>query len=265
MEIKDGKTFIRTSEVDTFGKCGEMYRRRYIDGEIKPPRIAMIKGTAVHTGASTNFKQKITSKEDLSEQEICAATSIAFDCAIAEEDVELTKEEKSVGKAAVLGEHKDKAIKLASLYTTGIAPRYQPVAVEERQYIDLGRCTLHGQPDFETEGAVVDLKTTGKRWPQGKADKSLQFTSYSLLYYNRLGWLPDLRYEIMVENKTPIVQTLNTMRGEADWACLRARLENLLDAIEKGSYQPAPTGDWICDPRWCGYYSTCKYVLGGTQ
>ncbi len=261
MEVRDGKVFIRTSEIDTFGKCGEMYRRRYIDGEIKPPGIAMVKGTAVHKGASTNFKQKIASKKDLSEREICAATSDAFDLTIIKEGVELTKEQKGEGKAKVLGEHKGKALCLASLYTTEIAPCYQPVAVEERCYMDLGRCTLHGQPDFETEHAVIDLKTASKRWGQVKADKSLQFTSYSLLYYNKLGWLPDMRYEIMVENKVaPTVQTLDTVRGEADWAYLKARLENLLDSIEKGNYQPAGVSEWVCDPRWCGYYSTCKYV-----
>lgn len=260
MEIVYGKKLIRTSEIDTFGKCGEMYRRRYVNKEIKPPGIAMVKGTAVHKGASTNFKQKITSKKDLSEKEICAATSDAFDFTINKEGVELTKEQKGEGKAVVLGEQKDKAIKLASLYTIGIAPRYQPVAVEERLYIDLGGCTLHGQPDFETGSSVVDLKTSGRRWGQDKADKSLQFTSYSLLYHEAHDKLPLMNYEVMVENKTPVVQTLCTFRDERDWACLKARLENLLNAIEQGNYQPAGTGEWVCDPRWCGYYSTCEYV-----
>jgi hypothetical protein len=36
------------------------------------------------------------------------------------------------------------------------------------------------------------------------------------------------------------------------------RLETAMIGIEKGNFLPASHGWWGCNPKWCGYWSTCK-------
>lgn len=33
----------------------------------------------------------------------------------------------------------------------------------------------------------------------------------------------------------------------------------------QGVFMPADPGSWVCAPRWCGYYMTCKYVGNGVK
>lgn len=30
------------------------------------------------------------------------------------------------------------------------------------------------------------------------------------------------------------------------------------DACEKGRFMPAPPGEWLCSPKWCGYWDVCQ-------
>ncbi len=49
------------SQLSMFQRCGEQYRRRYMEGDIFPPGLALVTGRATHKSAEVNLKQKVAS------------------------------------------------------------------------------------------------------------------------------------------------------------------------------------------------------------
>lgn len=125
------KPHISPSQVATYTKCGEQYRRRYLEHEIIPPSISLCKGRSVHKGSEYNFKQKIDSRVDLKRDEIVDYAVADFDTSKEKEGLLLHPGEESRGKAIVVGEAKDSVRDLAGLYAREVAPKYQPEGVEE--------------------------------------------------------------------------------------------------------------------------------------
>ena len=48
MKKPDEKPYLSPSQMGMYCRCGEQYRRRYIEKEIIPPGFALIKGGSVH-------------------------------------------------------------------------------------------------------------------------------------------------------------------------------------------------------------------------
>ena len=53
------------SQLGMFQRCGEQWRRRYLDEEVFPPGIAARVGSGVHKAAEINFKSKMQTGEDM--------------------------------------------------------------------------------------------------------------------------------------------------------------------------------------------------------
>ena len=62
---------ISPSSANMAWRCGEQYRRRYIQGEIIPPAIALGRGRGVHSANRRNLEQKINTFEDMPENDLC--------------------------------------------------------------------------------------------------------------------------------------------------------------------------------------------------
>jgi putative RecB family exonuclease len=65
---------------------------------------------------------------------------------------------------------------------------------------------------------LVDWKTSGRRWPKGKADMDLQPTVFLYGYRQLHGELPDFRFDVVVKNKTPVIEQHATSRTEDQFA-----------------------------------------------
>ena len=268
------KPHVSPSQLSMYFKCGEQYRRRYIEHERIPPGIAMHRGTGVHAGAQLNFRQKIASFVDAPTSEIVDAAVAAFDGAVTKDGVLLTREEESRGQKHVVAEARDTAARMARTFAEAIAPAYQPIEVEERVTIELPRAPrdilgivdlvavdAHDSPETG-QRSVVDLKTGTKSRPQSDADDSMQLTVYSAAHHVRHGFpVRDARLEILIDGAKGVRrQTLTTTRDQHDIAAFVARVNAMLAGIEAGIFTPAPPGSWWCSARWCGYWSTCPYV-----
>ncbi len=59
---------------------------------------------------------------------------------------------------------------------------------------------------------LVDWKTSGRRWPKGQADKSLQPTVYLYGYSKLYAQEVPMRFDVVVKNKTPVVEQHVTTR-----------------------------------------------------
>ena len=56
---------IHQSSLGTALRCGEQFRRRYIEGERVPPGVAAGRGTGVHKANEVNLNQKVITGTDL--------------------------------------------------------------------------------------------------------------------------------------------------------------------------------------------------------
>lgn len=257
------KPHLSTSAVGLFLRCGEAWRRRYMEGHIIRPKAAMVIGTGVHEGAQVNFRQKIESHDDLPAGQIIEASVAALESRVEKEGIQL--EGKSL--ADTVGEAKDIAAVVATHHAAFTAPAYQPTMVERQVRLELPKCSrdLVGVVDLvDDKSRVIDFKTTGRRKNQQEADESLQLTTYAVLHHKATGKLPEsmILDVTMRPDKKHVVkrETFETTRDKEDIKILAATLSVVNDAIDKGSFAPAPQGSWWCSDKWCGYHAECPFV-----
>lgn len=254
------------SQLGMFLRCGEQYRRRYLEGEKVAPGLALIKGSAVDGGVSHNYAQKIESRQDLELDDVLDATATAWRAKIKEDGVELTPEERAAGRKKVFGQQKDSAIRMTALFQKEIAPKVQPVFVQEKIVMKAREdLELWGILDLATEdGYVVDVKTSKKKKSAGDVEGSDQLSWYAAAYRARTGRLPKgVRFDVVVDTgKNLSTQQIGTVRTIDHLHALNARVGSLLTAREKGVFAPAPEGAWWCSRKFCGYFPTCAYVRG---
>jgi hypothetical protein len=257
------------SALDMLHKCGEQYRRRYVEGEIVPPAIAMTVGSSVHDAARDSLQKKIDTGDLLSVDE-CA--QLARDALVARWDYEgvgLNNDERKQGEAVVRGEAVDKVVRLSKFHAGYLAPLLKPIAVERSWVIECEGYPFDfvGIIDVEELGPVLrDLKTKGKSPSQGEADYSDQLTMYALAKYAQVGELPTAMWlDCIVDLKAgPVLKQQATIRDAVDVEIFARRLENAAKVVESGVFTPARRSDWWCGPKWCGYYDSCPYVRGRT-
>jgi hypothetical protein len=261
------KPYISPSRLGMYEKCGEQYRRRYIEGEKIPPGIALVKGTGVHGGAKGNFRQKIVSREDLPRKDIVEISVTSYEEALSKGGLSLTKEEESIGYHKVVAQGKDGVVTLSGLYADEMAPAYQPLLVEEDQLVTVpsSEYDLKGIIDLvDAQESVIDLKTGSKKKNEDEVHTSEQLTFYALLYKAKTGRLPtSVRLEVLIDTKKPQRQPLVGYRTMEDLGLLISRINAMTNGIKKGVFIPTQPTSWWCSERWCGYYRSCPYIKKG--
>lgn len=261
---RSDRPHISPSQLDMYLRCGEQWRRRYVCREVIPPGIALVKGGAVHQAAEVNFGQKVESRSDLPAKVLCEAAVEHVEATVRKDGLFLTPEEESIGAQAIVGRAKDSAVALTNLYARDIAPRVQPIMVEEFVRIPIPRCShdLLGRLDVvDDQDQVVDLKTSSRRKTQEDVDRSDQLTFYDAAVEYRLERkCRGVRLEVMVETKVPTVQTLRSERTRRDRDVLLGKINSMIAGIQASVFLPAAAGSWCCSPRFCGYWHSCPYV-----
>ncbi|MHC4181374.1 MAG: PD-(D/E)XK nuclease family protein [Planctomycetota bacterium] len=257
------KPHISASQLSMYWRCPEQYRRRYMEGEILPPGIALLTGGALHSGAEHNFRQKIDSRRDLPAAEIVDAAVAAFD-ARAAAGYALSDDEASRGAKIVVGEAKDQTAVLAGVHAEQQAPDYQPAAVEQKTRIVLPKASrdLLAITDLrDDQRRVVDIKTAARKKPQTEVDGSIQLTIYAAAYCIDCGQPPsEVRLDTLIKTKKPGRQVLASMRNRSDFQVLVNRVNATLAAMEAGHFPPCSPDAWQCSSKWCGYFRDCPYV-----
>lgn len=256
------KPYLSASQVSMYGRCPEQYRRRYIEKDIIAPGAAMIRGTAVHAGAEHNFTQKVKSGSDLPVNEVVERAVDAVEQKVKHEGIELSEEEKSHGKTAVVDGIKLAAASLSVVMMKEVAPAIQPIGVEEKVRIELPEATrdLLAVLDIRTPKTVEDFKTTARSKGKAAWEGDTQMTMYALTFRALTGKDPEsVRVHELVNTKVPKAVTHDLAFGIADYNPLVRRVNATLKGIESGNFPPTASGSWWCSPKWCGYWSSCPY------
>lgn len=262
--MNEERRHLSASQLEMFARCPESWRRRYVEREIIPPKLAMLKGSAVHSAAEHNMRQKMESREDIDAEQIADFAVNAFDEKLKHDGYMLGKDESANDIAPM----RDVVAGLALSHATQQAPEYQPIAVEHKFTIDLPALShdVVGVIDLVDEaGTVVDFKTTSRVTSQLDADMSTQLSMYaaSRMAVDEKAQSVNVRLDILVEasaRRAVRRAVVESTRDKSDLPILGRKIAVVSKSIDAGLFPPAPVGSWYCSEGWCGYWSTCPYV-----
>lgn len=263
------KKHLSASSIGTYSRCGEAWRRRYVEGDIVAPTAALAQGKAFHHAAAINMKQKIDTKTDMTVDD---AQDVATDNARLElEDSDVTERDKSLVV--------DKVALMAAGHIELQAPTVMPIEVEKQfrietnlsrdfiGYIDVVGNVLDGDKFGDhkiNQPVVVDWKTSKKSPNKFDAVESIQLTGYAATEMADRGITEiGVRLDHIIltpKGKQAKRRVLDSTRDGQDVKALAHRLVQINQAIDADVYPPAPVGSWQCSPKWCGYFNSCKYV-----
>ncbi len=260
---KAEKPHLSISQLNMLSKCGEQYRQRYVLGRKIPPGVALIVGGAVDRTVSTNLTGKMKGLGLMTLDAVADAARDALNCAW-EGGVVLTADEAALGVKAAKGQAVDKSVRLAKLHAREMAPAIEPTHIQRKIEVELPGYPydLLGYIDIqEGSKSIRDTKTTGKTPAADIADKDDQLTTYAMMAKVTDGVIPEqLCLDYLIDTKIPQAKTFSTQREEDDFKPLLNRVEAASKAIQAGVFIPAKETDWVCNPRWCGYWNQCPYV-----
>lgn len=251
------------SQSDMYARCPEQYRRRYVEGHVSPPGIALVVGSSVHQTAEANHRHKLKKGADIALDTMHDIAQEAFKSRLEEQDLFLPPEDKGHKRRVVKAGEK-KTHSLVDVYGRRFAPTVEPQLVEERDRMKLpGLCDVVYIIDLLDRRSVLhELKTAGRKPNQDTADRHLQLTFYALALQAQRSISPRLQYDALVcpsSGNTSYV-ALKTRRTQEDFDAVLRRFTTQVRAISAGLFPPCDPTSWICSPRFCGYWSTCPYV-----
>lgn len=253
------KPRIHQSQMAMLHRCGIQYQKRYIEGLILPPAVAMLEGTAVHKGAEVDLTRKMQTGDLAPLEEVQEAAIDAFHLGREKDGLLLDDEEKALGEKAVVAEAIDEIVVLAALHHRELAPVLQPTHLERTFELELKGypVNLAGTLDVQELTSVRDLKTKGQSPNQTMADRSEQLSVYALAVKTLDGTAPEwVGIDALVKTKTPKVVSLTSTRGDSDFKATLLRVEAAVRVIEAGAFYPADPEHWVCTAKFCGYFGT---------
>lgn len=226
----------------------------------------MAAGTSVHAGIELNYRQKTETGEDLPIEQVQQASAEAWE---REAPGVLFDEDDNPGRI------KDAIVAGAAAYHRTVAPKVQPLIVEESIEVVLEGVghTLLVKPDVVTKDHVLrdtkTVKSADKRAVTTKqlaVDRGVQVSLYSGAAQVRLGHLPNRAVLDLITRhptKSEVVSvTAIPKQEQVDRAYFT--VAQVSRGIEAGQFLPAPVDSWKCTPKWCGYYQECHRQWGKT-
>jgi hypothetical protein len=243
-------------------KCMEAFRRRYLEGEIIPPGVALIVGTGTHKGVDVNMRHKIQTGLLLPVDAVADAARDGVNRAW-EGGVKLEPEEISQGIKVVKGQAVDKAVRLATLHHKEKAPRIRPTHAERPWTLEINGYPLDlaGRIDIQEADTVRDTKTSGKTPAANCAERSIQLKAYALAVKVLDGKAPSKVFlDYLIDTSKAKSESFEHEPNDEDFQAVLNRIEVIASAMEKGVFVPVEPTHWCCDPKWCGYYATCRYI-----
>lgn len=128
---------IHYSSIDMLNICGIRFEFRYVKNMKIPPNAFMLAGKGTDRGVTADLNNKINTGELLELDELTDVVAQAVDEESQKEDLELTEEEKGKGLKQVIGETKDKAVRLIKVHHAEVAPGVKPAIVQRKFAIDM--------------------------------------------------------------------------------------------------------------------------------
>jgi hypothetical protein len=240
------------TQVRAFLSCSARWWFKYGLSEPEPKNSALALGSAVHRALEANFREKVTTKEDLDTLGVVALFRMAWQEQADQTEFRDDEDPTALGK---VGEQ------LVAKYMDEAAPWIQPAAVELDVTGEIGGVRVRGKVDLlDEEGRVVDVKTAARK-PSGIApDYAFQLATYRQITPGASG---EARLDTLVKTKTvQLIQQGYTV-GEPDLRATEVLYPLVQEGIANGLYFPNRQS-LTCSRRNCAFWRQCEREFGGT-
>jgi hypothetical protein len=113
---------------------------------------------------------------------------------------------------------------------------------------------------FNAADKVVDLKNTGKVYGETRVVNSLQLSIYSMI-----TGVERVAYDLLVQTKTPKFVHQEAWRTPTELEHAADVVEDVARSISAGIFPRTDPESWVCNAKWCEYYSDCRERRRGKQ
>jgi CRISPR/Cas system-associated exonuclease Cas4 (RecB family) len=249
---------ISDSKVNSYVRCAKAFEYRYVHGLKMAPSWA-ITGRSAHAAEEANYRQKQDSFVDMSLNDVRDIAAEEFDKVLhSPTDEIIWDKEETIGGA------KDRTVRGVTVYHTKIAPKVQPIMVEERVELTLPWGTkFTGQMDVVDQATNIrDTKHVSYSPRDGDDWYGTQPGLYGWAYEQMTGVIPKFAYDYIIlgrkNAKTPQADslTLETSLTPERITLALDRVRGVETLIRTGS-APANPSQFNCSG--CGYRVICPY------
>lgn len=253
--------YLSVSQCEMYLKCPQQYYRRYVLGEKRPPSVALVQGTTIHKVVEEGYKDVMAALTHPLEK--------ALDIYSGELDKNLTEDvvwddtndddDLLVGPKKDKGAVKDQGVQLVKAWHKVKLPNVKPTAVEKSFVTFFGGSPVVGKVDLidaQGEMTVVDNKVVGKKYAQSLVNNKLQLSLYS-----HATQLPRQRLDLFIKSKVPRLDELITSRDAQSIRWAARIFESVAKAISAGVFTETSPESFLCNPKWCGYWATCRGAI----
>jgi len=170
------------SSIGVFIKCAEQYRRKYVLGQQDPFGVSALIGNAVHAAQELNYRVKAVNQRGVNlleaEDKYLEAFESEVDRAGGYSEIDWRMKDHKVRP----GRAKDIGRPVNRLYHDTVAPKIQPIAVEQWIRIKIPGVypVLVGKLDLITQSAMLDYKFSGSTLAKPRPDWLLAAGIYQL-------------------------------------------------------------------------------------
>lgn len=172
------KAYISASALSEFARCGESFRRKYVEGIYTASSGSSVTGTAIHAALEHNWEYKMVHQADMTEAELTDLYARAFS-----QEVKRQQDWNGIEWGAAPDELRAKGQRALVSYLKNVATHVRPVATEESFSLLVPGVPVPvvGVIDLRTqEGRVVDVKSGAKISKQITPDWRMAAMTYLL-------------------------------------------------------------------------------------
>jgi len=228
-------------------RCPKQWEYRYVKGLKVPPSGALILGGVYHEALEGNFRQKVTSREDLP---VDSCLDLFSECW----DTRISNEEQVLWEGREPYEYKDQGIGLVKEYRVTVSPTIQPTKVEEVHISEVSGVRFVCVVDLEDEAKlVIDHKTSARAYNQDDVDKDLQASAEAFV----LGRAIVFQNHVAIKGRVPRIQVISSYRLDTDIKWWYEMATGIVLQMKSGIAPPNSSG-WHCSPRFCGFWDICR-------
>jgi putative RecB family exonuclease len=261
-EIRAG-LHISASSLKSFLQCPWKFKLQYVEGALPEFRpSALLLGKAVHEALAFHHQalrvEEPTPPEEVVGHFIASLQSEAQgDIPVQFKNGEDLDSVRETGRGLVeLYLREARPQRIVAVEQPFRARLIDPRTGEELEPSLVGVFDLI-EKDEEGNVSVVEIKTAARKWSAGQVDGDLQGSLYAEAVA-QAGLVPEgrealIRYEILVKNKKPVLDSQYAIRRRGDREMALTITVDALKAIEAGAFYRNPS--WAC--AGCQYRKQC--------
>lgn len=240
--------YLSPTQVNMYLRCPKQYEFRYVQGLKIPPAAKMIEGSCMHKALDHNNSNFIDNEENLPSGELYEVFADTFS------DAQDTIGDWGEDNESTIMSRGQEGLKR---YCGGVAKQYRPHRSEKKVTPKIEKIPFLAFIDTigtfagSKQRVVVDYKVSGKAKSQAEVDNNLQ-----LWVYMEAEKLRDSALCVFTPKKID-VKVSSMQYSQHTQNRLHLIVKDTAAAISAGNFPRCGPDNYLCNPKWCGYYDRC--------